>query len=126
MEPFLSPVARHEQKVSAGPASRLVVREGNRALIIPPSDVDWFAGARNYVVLHVGDKEYRLRATLQLLEQRLDPTRFARIHKSAIVNVERIREIQAWFGGDYLALLRNGKQLRVSRTYARDLLRPVQ
>ena len=126
MEPVIKPEEGTEHKVSEGPASRLVVREANRALIISPSDVDWFAGARNYVVLHIGEKEYRLRATLQLLERRLDPTRFARIHKSAIVNVDRIREVQTWFGGDYLALLRDGRQLRVSRTYARDLLRPVQ
>lgn len=118
--------AAADRTASGQVASRFVVRTGDRALMIAATDVDWIEGARNYVVLHVKENEYRLRATLQALQERLDTSRFTRIHKSVIVNVDRIREIQPWFGGDYLALLRDGKQLRVSRTYARELLRPIQ
>jgi len=111
---------------TTGPIRRFVVRADDRAYIVKAAEVDWFEAARNYVLLHVGQNEYRLRVTLQSLLDGLDPAVFQRIHKSSIVNLDRIREIQPWFGGDYIAVLENGKQLRVSRSYARALLRPVQ
>lgn len=109
-----------------GLATRFVVRSNDRALFIKATEVDWFEASRNYVVLHVQQKEYRLRATLQTLLERLDGAQFARIHKSVIVNVDSVREVQPWFGGDHVAFLHDGRQLRVSRTYARALLRPIQ
>lgn len=113
-------------EASAQPIRRFVLRTPDRAVIVRVGDVDWFEAARNYVHLHVKDKQYRLRITLQELGGRLDAGQFMRIHKSIIVNVDRIREIQPWFGGDHVAVLQDGKQLRVSRTYARALLRPIQ
>lgn len=120
---------------SAGPASpladegyvtRLTVRTDDRVHLVPVRDVDWFEGAGNYVRLHVGTKELRIRLSLTALLARLDPAQFVRVHRSTIVNVERIREVQPWFGGDYLIILTGGQQLRVSRTYAPQLLRPMQ
>ncbi|HEX6059646.1 MAG TPA: LytTR family DNA-binding domain-containing protein [Gemmatimonadaceae bacterium] len=109
-----------------GWVARLTVRtDDGRARILAASDVDWFEGAGNYVRLHIGAASFRIRASLAGLAPRLDPVRFVRVHRSTIVNVARIREVQPWFGGDYIAILHDGRQLRVSRTYARDLLRPV-
>lgn len=79
----------------------------------------------NYVLLHAGPKTHRIRLTLGSLARRLDAT-FAQVHRSAIVNLDKVREVQAWFGGDYIALLRTGEQLRVSRTHAPRLLRPAR
>ena len=104
---------------------RFVVRTNGRFHLVRASDVDWFEASANYVLLHAGQSTHRVRITMQTLLEGLDPGVFLRIHKSVIVNVERIREIQPWFGGDYVALLNEGKQLRVSRTFARALLQPV-
>jgi two-component system, LytTR family, response regulator len=106
-------------------ASRFTVRENDRIRFIPADSVDWIEAADNYAVLHVGEQSHRLRVALQTLAAELDPKRFFQIHRSAIVNLERVREIQPWFGGDYVAILHNGKQLRVSRTRAPLLLRPL-
>lgn len=108
------------------PLTRFVVRTGDRISMVRAQDVDWFGVDGNYVTLNVGDRSFRVRATLRTLAERLDSRRFVRIHKSVIVNVERIRELQPWFGGDYVAILVNGQKLRVSRTYAPELLRPIQ
>jgi two-component system LytT family response regulator len=70
--------------------------------------------------------QYRLRVSLRELEQRVDPCHFRRIHRSTLVNIDRIKEVQPWFGGDYVVLLRDGTQLRASRTYSAELLEPLQ
>ena len=111
---------------TGGYISRLTVRSDDRVHLVPVRDVDWFEGAGNYVRLHVGAKDFRIRLSLTALLARLDPAQFIRVHRSTIVNVERIREVQPWFGGDYLIILHGGQQLRVSRTYAPQLLRPMQ
>jgi two-component system LytT family response regulator len=77
------------------------------------------------LVLHVGETTHRVRASLAALTEGLDPKQFVRIHRSVIVNVERIREVQPWFGGDYIAILRSGTKLKVSRLRASTLLRPT-
>jgi two-component system LytT family response regulator len=77
------------------------------------------------VRLHAAERSWLIRATLATVQESLDPSRFVRIHRSTIVNVERIREIQPWVGGDYIAVLKDGRKLRVSRTHREDLLRPI-
>jgi two-component system LytT family response regulator len=101
------------------------VREGEGFGFVETSRVDWLEAAGNYVRLHAGERSWLIRAPLGALQEALDPARFVRIHRSTIVNVERIREIQPWVGGDYIAILRDGRQLRVSRTHRDDLLRPL-
>lgn len=93
--------------------------------LVRVEDVDWFEAEGNYVRLHVGKVTHLIRSTLRAMGEQLDPTTFIRIHRSTIVNVNRIREIQPWFGGDYIALLHDGRQLRVSRSHREQLLRPV-
>lgn len=84
-------------------------------------------GARNYVRLHVGDKSHLLRGPLTAIHAQLDPAMFARIHRSIIVNVDRIAEVQPWVGGDYVAILHSGERLRVSRNFRGAVVRsPVR
>lgn len=111
---------------SANVATRFVIRAGDRIVVVRVQDVDSIEADGNYVRIRVQKESYRFRGTIRALAARLDPSQFVRIHKSSIVNLDRIREIQTWFGGDYVAILMDGRQLRVSRTYARDLLLPIR
>ena len=105
------------------PIARLLVRTRDRMHFINVEDVDCFEAAGNYVRLRVGESSHLIRFALADLEARLDPTWFVRIHRSTIVNVRRIREVQPWASGDYVAILHDGRTLRVSRTYSERLLR---
>ncbi|MEP6507256.1 MAG: LytTR family DNA-binding domain-containing protein [Gemmatimonadales bacterium] len=120
------PVGDVELETSPSIASRFVVRRNDRLTLLKADEVDWFEGASNYVKLHVKNQEYRLRVSIRSLMERLDPAVFVRIHKSTVVNVDRIKEVQPWFGGDYVVILTDNRQLRVSRTFAHSLLRPIQ
>lgn len=120
------PAGEVELEMSPSIATRFVVRRNDKLTLLKAEDVDWFEGASNYVNLHVKNHEYRLRVSIRSLTERLDPSLFVRIHKSTIVNVDRIREVQPWFSGDYVVILHDGRQLRVSRTFAPSLLRPIQ
>jgi DNA-binding LytR/AlgR family response regulator len=85
--------------------------------------VEWFGAADNYVVVHWGGREGLLRATLQSLEARLDPTVFARSHRSALVNLARVREAAPLSDGSWRLTLESGAEVVTSRTYRDDLLR---
>lgn len=108
-----------------GPArrrvDRIAVREGDRLFFVTVDDVDWFEAAGNYVRVHVGHAVHQVRGTLAAIGGTLDAGRFVRVHRGTIVNVDRIRELKPWFTGDYLLLLKDGTELRLSRTY-RDQL----
>lgn len=107
-------------------ATRFTVRSEDKALIFHARDVDWFEADGNYVWLHVRKEKHRLRISMRSLLEQLDSRQFVRIHKSTVVNLDRVREVQPWFGGDYVAILTDGRQLKVSRTFAQDFLKPVQ
>lgn len=94
---------------------RLVVEHGGRRLLIAVEDIVWLGADGNYVQLRAADRTYAIRDTLASLEAKLDPNHFARIHRSTIVNVRRIREIQPWLQGHHLVILDTGEQLRMSR-----------
>jgi two-component system, LytTR family, response regulator len=106
-------------------AARILVREREGYGFVETARVDWLEAAGNYLRLHSGDRTWLIRGTLAGIMPSLDPARFVRIHRSTIVNLERVREIQPWVGGDYIAILKDGRQLRVSRTHREDLLRPL-
>lgn len=106
-------------------ATRLLVRHDDRLEFLPVADVDWFEAAGNYVRAHAGARSEQVRITLTSLLERLDPAVFARIHRSAIVNLGRVRTMHPWYGGDYTAVLADGRELRVSRHYRAALLRTV-
>ena len=96
---------------------RLVIKSGGRVLFLKTTDIDYVEAAGNYLNLYVGKETHLIRETMQSLESRLDPERFLRIHRSTIVNLERIKELQPWFGGEYVVVLRDGRKLTLSRTY---------
>ena len=100
---------------------RLVVRSGGRILILRVSEIDWIEAASNYVRLHAGGKEYLLRETMTALEAKLDPMEFVRIHRSTIVRVDRIRELEPLFQGDYVVVLEDTTRLTSSRGYRERL-----
>ena len=84
-------------------------------------EIDWVEAAGNYLRLHAGSESHLLRETMSNLEARLDPERFLRIHRSTIVNIERIKELQPWFHGDYVVILQDGTQLTLSRSHRQKL-----
>jgi two-component system LytT family response regulator len=100
---------------------RLLVRSDGRLYFVRIDDIDWVEAAGNYVKLHVGRDTHLMRETMSGIEKMLDPSRFLRSHRSAIVNLDRVREMQPWFSGEYTVILRDGTQLRLSRVY-RDRL----
>ncbi len=100
---------------------RLLIRSGGRIVLVKVDDIDWIDGAGNYLKIHVGREAYLLRHTMSGLEERLDPRRFLRIHRSTIVNVDRIVELQTAYSGEYVAVLRNATRLVISRSYRSKL-----
>jgi two-component system LytT family response regulator len=105
--------------------TRLPVRVDGRLLVLDLADVDWIGAANNYVALYVGSREFLVRGTIGQLERELDPARFVRIHRSAIVKVDRIRELSPLTHGDFAVVLKDGTQLTMSRGYRSRLLRSI-
>jgi two-component system LytT family response regulator len=104
------------------PLQRLVVKEHGRFMFVKPEDVDWIAAAGDYVHVHLPGRRFLVRTTISELNDSLDPQYFARIHRSTIVNVDRIQDIRPLPQGDYSVRLRDGTTLRMSRGYRRRLL----
>ena len=109
--------------VRGGPGylDRVLINESDRAFFVAVDKISWVEAYGNYVRLHLGKETYLLRETMTNMEKALDPRRFSRIHRSVIVNVDRIKELQKLFHGDYQVVLDDGTELRLSRTY-RDRL----
>jgi two-component system, LytTR family, response regulator len=101
--------------------SRFVVKTRGRVLLLKIDDVDSLEASGNYVELHSGKQSYLVRETLNDVERKLDPQRFARVHRSTIVNVDRIQELQPWSHGDFIVVLKDGVKLRLSRRYRQNL-----
>ncbi|MEZ5426941.1 MAG: LytTR family DNA-binding domain-containing protein [Pyrinomonadaceae bacterium] len=100
---------------------RFVIKQNGRVLLIPTEEVDWIEAAGNYVTLYSGDRKYLIRETMKRVELRLDPQKFIRIHRSTIVNVERVRELQIHFNEEHLVILKDGRELVLSRRYREKL-----
>jgi two-component system, LytTR family, response regulator len=100
---------------AAAPAEPFRVRSRGRVALVPPGEVDWIEAQGDYACLHAGPRDFLVRETMASLERRLDP-RFLRVHRSAIVNVERIRELRSRENGDFLVSLEGGGELRLART----------
>ncbi len=100
---------------------KLAVRSTGRVEFVPCVEIDWIGAAGSYVELHTPTRTYLMRETMTALAERLDPACFARIHRSAIVNISRIRELKPHRRGEYHVILRDGTGLKLSRTY-RDRL----
>jgi len=106
-----------DKEDAKGSIKRFPVRRGNEFMFVQAGDVDWIEGLGNYAGLHVGDRTHLVREPLTSLEARLDPADFVRIHRSTIVQVERIARLDPSANRDAMLMLRDGKMLRVSRTY---------
>ena len=96
--------------------SRLMIKLASRVVLLNVSEIDWIEADGNYAKLHVGKKSHLLREKMHDLEAQLDPKKFVRIHRSIIVNLERIKEMHPHFNGDYIVVLKDGSQLKLSRS----------
>ena len=113
-----------ELKAPQGYMERLVVKSAGRLFFLRTEEIEWVESAGNYVCLHVRGESHLLRETMNGLEARLDPARFVRIHRTAIVNIDQIKELQPLFHGEYQVVLRDKTELTLSRGY-RDRLQEV-
>jgi len=110
---------RHRQTAET---RHFIVKNGNTIDIVKLADIDWIEACDYYSSLHAGGKTHMLRRSLTELETQLKPHAFARIHRSAIVNVERIRALEIRQDGEYDVVLESGQRLRLSRRYRKDML----
>ena len=117
-----APTRRPEAGEPAPLPNRIVIRDRDRMLFIDVGDIDWISADGDYVRIHTAGKSHLVRDTMLAMEQRLDATQFVRIHRSAIVNVARIRELRPYSSREYAVILHDGTRLRLSRRY-RDRLR---
>ena len=117
----LMQLVRDLQPAAVAKPDRLVVKSGGRLFFLRTDEIDWIEAAGNYVRVHVGKEAHLLRETMNSIEGRLDQKMFLRIHRSRMVNMERVKELHPWFNGDYAVILRDGTKLMLSRGY-RDKL----
>jgi len=101
--------------------NRLAFRTGGRVVFLESDEIDWLSAAANYVTLRVGPESYLLREGIGHICERLDPDKFVRIHRSTIVNVQKIKQVEAVNSGEYIVVLKDGKQLSCSRGYRAGL-----
>ncbi|HEX6052642.1 MAG TPA: LytTR family DNA-binding domain-containing protein [Gemmatimonadaceae bacterium] len=96
---------------------RFLVKGDGQMYFVAVDDIDWVEAYGNYVRLHVGKGVHLIRETLGNIERKLDPNRFARVHRSSIVNLDRVARMDLWGAGDYIVLLKDGTKLKLSRWY---------
>jgi two-component system LytT family response regulator len=124
LDDFRESISRLVEKIRRDrsfPEWVLLKAEGKN-VFVKVRDIDWIESSRNNVRIHVGATIYLLHETTSAIASRLDPRKFLRIHRSSIVNIERIKELHPWFNGDYAVVLRDGTQLTLSSSY-RDRLK---
>lgn len=105
---------------------RISVKTAQHTILVLTEDIDWISAAGNYLELHCGKDVYLIRERLHQLEQKLDSRQFARIHRSTIVNIDRIKALHPMFNGDQIIILQNGAKLNLSRTYHEKLLEQIE
>jgi len=110
-----------EVQPAAKPLERLAVKSEGRILIVKTADIAWIESAHNYVQIHEDKRSHMLRETITAIEARLAPEKFVRISRSVIVNVERVKELEPLFHGEYRVTLQNGTRLTLSRRYRKKL-----
>ena len=101
--------------------SRLLIKADGRITILPLTEVDFLEADGDLVKVHAGSQVHLLRETMKELESQIDPKRFVRIHRSTIINVDRIKELQPYFKGDFVVILRDGTRLKLSRHFKSGL-----
>lgn len=104
---------------------RIPVREGEQVVFVDVDDIVWIKASRNTVLIHLADRVHELRETMAALAERLDPRRFARVHRSAIINLRRVQTVHPWFNGYHVVTMDTGQKLRMSRYQHEAFLRLV-
>jgi two-component system, LytTR family, response regulator len=111
----------HQLSPQSKPISRLAVKAGGRVVFLRVGEIDWIDTVGNYLGLHVGKESYLLRGRLNELEKKLSPDQFFRIHRSTIINLDRVKEFQPLFKGEGIVVLKDGTRLAASRSCAQKL-----
>lgn len=114
-------IARSKDTTPPGKPERLAIKSVGQVLFVKLSEIDWIEAADYYACLHVGPKTHLLRRSMSELEKELDPAVFARIHRSTIVNMDRVRGLRSGEDGEYEVLLESGTRLRLSQRYRKQL-----
>jgi two-component system LytT family response regulator len=110
-----------ELRAQSSHIERIVIKSGGRAFFLKTDEIDWVEAEGKYVRLHVGKESYLVREAISSLEAQLDSKKFLRIHRSTIVNIDRVRELQPWFHNEYRVILRDGTELMLSRSCRKKL-----
>ena len=100
---------------------RLIVKSGGRVFFVRTEDIDWVEASGNYVKIHAKGEAHLIRESMKNMETKLDAKTFVRIHRSAIVNIDRIKELEPWFHGEYVVIMRDGTRLTASRVFSERL-----
>ncbi|HYR12391.1 MAG TPA: LytTR family DNA-binding domain-containing protein [Longimicrobium sp.] len=120
-------VAELLDHLRAGSAEeRIAIRTDRGVQFVRAAEIDWVEAEGNYVRLHAAGQSHLLREPLHRIQARLDPRRFVRVHRSAVVNLDRVRRLEPWFHGEFEVVLEDGTRLRSSRTFSgrlRELIR---
>ncbi len=98
-------------------SERLSFKDGSKVVVLGADEIEWIDAAGDYMCIHAGGKTHIIRETMKALQTRLDPVRFQRIHRSAIVNIDRVKELHPHSNGEYFIILDNGAELKLSRSY---------
>ena len=125
-EPNRREISRQLTQIAFDPQApdywdRLVVKADSTTRFVPAAEIDFIESAGVYVTLHVSGKEILYRAPLHVLEEKLDPRRFIRVHRSAIVNIESVRQLDHMSHGEFEAVLKHGERTKISRSYRANL-----
>lgn len=118
-----------DERVRALGGDRIIIKSEGRVIFLEQADVDWVEAAANYVKVHCGAQEHTVRETMASMEKRLDPTRFIRIHRSVIVNLQRISQLKPLNSGEFILVLKDGTELNGSRNYrsaVQQFLKPMR
>ncbi|HEY6805397.1 MAG TPA: LytTR family DNA-binding domain-containing protein [Pyrinomonadaceae bacterium] len=110
-----------ELKARSQHHERLLIKSGGRAFFLKTDEIDWIAAEGKYVRLHVGNESHLLREGIAVIESQLDARKFLRVHRSHIVNIDRVKELQPWFNHEYRVVLHDGTKLILSRSCRKKL-----
>lgn len=116
----------HIESAKKQHADRILVKSAGKVFFLKFDEIDWVESAGNYIKLHVGHESHLLRETMGEMERKLGDDRFVRIHRTAIVNLDRVKEVQPWFNGEYIVQLNDGTKLTASRGYKKRLSEAFQ
>ncbi|MEL7488792.1 MAG: LytTR family DNA-binding domain-containing protein, partial [Pseudomonadota bacterium] len=98
-------------------AERISFKDGSKVVVLNADDIEWIDAAGDYMCIHACGQTHIIRETMKTLQQRLDPERFQRVHRSAIVNIHKVKELHPHSNGEYFLTLENGAELKLSRSY---------